>query len=362
MTRSWIHFTRGRFVRQARVGLGELREEHLSRQGFAGPVAMIYRTSGPNEVVRVEGEYRRREIDSADVVAGDATDARGAWQVLLSNDDVAVGISRRRAAMPYRFRNLDGDLLYFVHRGSGVFATEFGPIRYAPGDYVMLPKSTAYRHIPDGGDSLLLVIESPQPIHLTEHEQVGRHTPIDPTMLDVPEIADYGWTEESEYEVRIKAGGGETSIFYRNDPLEVVGWKGDLFPFRFTVKSILPIMSNRIHLAPSSWTTFEAAGFVVVSFVPQIAVADPEAEELPSYHRNIDMDEVILSHANDDPGGRRPGGFSFTPQGILHGATEDARAAFNARRQPGDMRKWTGIGVDTYRPLKVSEAFARMTK
>ena len=27
MMRSWIHFTRGRFVRQARVGLGELREE-----------------------------------------------------------------------------------------------------------------------------------------------------------------------------------------------------------------------------------------------------------------------------------------------------------------------------------------------
>src|SRR5215468_8408857 len=74
MMRSWIHFTRGRFVRQARVGLGELREEHLSRQGFAGPVAMIYRTEGPNEVVRVEGDYRPRQIDSADVVAPDADD------------------------------------------------------------------------------------------------------------------------------------------------------------------------------------------------------------------------------------------------------------------------------------------------
>jgi len=230
MMRSWIHFTRGRFVRQARVGLGELREEHLSRHGFAGPVAMIYRESGPNEVVRVQGDYRRREIDSADVVSSDATDARGAWQVLLSNDDVAVAISRRREAMPYRFRNLDGDLLYFVHRGTGVLATEFGPIRYAPGDYVMLPKSTTYRHMPDAGDSLLLVVESPLPISLTEHEQVGRHTPIDPTMLDVPDVVDYGWPEESEYEVRIKAGSGHTSIFYKNDPLKTVGWKGDLFP------------------------------------------------------------------------------------------------------------------------------------
>ena len=65
MMRSWIHFTRGRFVRQARVGLGDLREEHLSRHGFAGPVAMLYRTDGPNEVVRIEGDYRPRQIDSA---------------------------------------------------------------------------------------------------------------------------------------------------------------------------------------------------------------------------------------------------------------------------------------------------------
>src|SRR6516225_9076440 len=115
MMRSWIHFTRGRFVRQARVGLGELREEHLSRHGFAGPVAMLYRTDGPNEVVRIEGDYRPRTIDSADVVAADAGDQRGGPLPLLSNEDVAIAISRRRLAMPYCYRNIDGDLLYFVH-------------------------------------------------------------------------------------------------------------------------------------------------------------------------------------------------------------------------------------------------------
>ena len=82
MMRSWIHFTRGRFVRQARVGLGDLREEHLSRQGFAGPVAMLYRTAGPNEVVRVEGDYRSRAVDCADVVS---TDAGGYWQPMTTS-------------------------------------------------------------------------------------------------------------------------------------------------------------------------------------------------------------------------------------------------------------------------------------
>ena len=85
MTRSWIHFTRGRFARQARVGLGELREEHLSRHGFAGPVAMLYRTDGPNEVVRFEGDYQPRQVDSADVVAPAASDPCGGGQNLLAN-------------------------------------------------------------------------------------------------------------------------------------------------------------------------------------------------------------------------------------------------------------------------------------
>jgi len=82
--------------------------------------------------------------------------------------------------------------------------------------------------------------------------------------------------------------------------MDVVGWKGDLFPFKLNVRDIRPIMSDRIHLAPSSWVTFEGSGFVVLSFQPQIAVADLNAEELPSYHRNIDMDE-----GNADPCRRR---------------------------------------------------------
>jgi homogentisate 1,2-dioxygenase len=358
MTCSWIHLTRGRFVRQARVGLGDLREEHLSRQGFAGQVAMLYRTDGPNEVVRFEGDYRPRQIDSA---AQDASDPRGGWQTLLANDDVAVAISRRREPMPYCCRDMEGDLLYFVHRGRGVFATEFGPLPYEPGDWVLLPKATTFRHLPDAADSFLLLVESPQPIRLCEHEQVGRHTPLDPTMLEAPEVVDYGWPKQDEYEVRLKHRGGHSSVFYRNDPMRVVGWKGDLFPFKFNVRSILPIMSDRIHVPTSSWATFEAPGFVVLSIVPMTAVADLAAEELPSYHRNIDMDEVMLSHADEDPDGRRPGSFRHTPQGVLHGANEAYRAEFQARREPGTRRTSTSVGVDSFRPLVPTAEFVRMS-
>jgi homogentisate 1,2-dioxygenase len=253
-----------------------------------------------------------------------------------------------------------GDLLYFVHRGSGTFATEFGPIAYQPGDWVFLPKSTTFRQLPDDRDHVLMIVESPGPIHMAEHENVGRHTPVDPTMLEVPDVADYGRPAQPEYEVRLRHAGGHSAIFYKNDPLKVVGWKGDLFPFKLNVRHILPIMSDRLHIPPSSWVTFEAPGFCVLTIPPQIAVSDLNAEELPSYHRNIDMDEVMLTHADEDPAGRRPGGFRHTPQGILHGADEATRAEFQAKRQPGHRRTATNVGVDTYRPLDPSPEFVKM--
>ena len=104
----------------------------------------------------------------------------------------------------------------------------------------------------------------------------------------------------------MKHGGEHSSIFYRNNPLVSVGWKGDLFPYKLNIRDIIPISSDRIHVAPSAWCTFEAAGFVVITFVPQIAVADLNAEELPSYHRNVDNDESVFVH-HDEGSSRQPG-------------------------------------------------------
>jgi homogentisate 1,2-dioxygenase len=281
--------------------------------------------------------------------------------VMLSNADVSVAVSRRASAMPYAYRNLDGDLLHFVHKGTGAFATEFGQLLYEPGDYVLIPKGITFAQLPDPGDQLMLVVESPAPLALAEHKQTGRHMPVDPTILSLPELLDYGFPQRSEYELRIKLGGIQSSIFYRNNLLVSVGWKGDLFPYKLNIRDIIPISSDRIHVPPSSWCTFESQGFIVVTFVPQVAVADLNSEELPSYHRNVDNDESVFVHA-DDGGGRGIGMLSHVPQGILHGADEATRTAFQARRTPGMRRMFTGVSVDTDRPLIASEAFLRLSE
>ena len=55
--------------------------------------------------------------------------------------------------MPFAYRNTDGDLLYFVHKGTGQFATEFGRLPYEPGDYVLIPKGITFCVMPDAGDA-----------------------------------------------------------------------------------------------------------------------------------------------------------------------------------------------------------------
>jgi hypothetical protein len=88
-------------------------------------------------------------------------------------------------------------------------------------------------------------------------------------------------------------------------------------------------------------------------------VADPNAEELPSYHRNVDNDESVFVH-HDEAGVRKPGMLVHTLQGILRGADEAARAPFQKRRVPGMRRTICGVSVDTDRPLLPSPVYERL--
>ena len=64
---------------------------------------------------------------------------------------------------------------------------------------------------------------------------------------------------------------------------------------------------------------------------------------------------------HDESGSRKPGMLSHTPHGILHGADEAARAAFQRRRTPGMRRTLCGVSVDTDRSLVASPVYERLT-
>lgn len=351
----WV---KGAVSRQAHVGPppGTVEEEH-GRDGFAGPASHLYRLHPPTGWVSAEGPGIHRAYDSNRLAPG------GRWPLwLLTSDQAAVGLQRLTAASSAYLRDADGDLCWFVHQGEGRLSTEYGPLGYRPGDFLVIPRGTTFRFEP-ARDTTLLAVEAVEGrFRLPERGLLGRHAPFDPAILEVPEPAPVD--EVGEFRVVVKRGGEDTTVVYPHHPFDVVGWKGDVAPLRLNVADHRPITSPRFHLPPSVHTDFVADGLLVGVFAPRPLEEDPDAVRLPFYHRNIDYDEVLLYHRGQffSRAGLGEGTMTFHPRGLHHGphpaAVERDRTAANAARTgDGDGRVHVradgyAVMVDARRPLR----------
>src|SRR5690349_5030867 len=167
---------KGQHARQAHVGLpeGTYEEEH-GREGFYGRVSQLYHKHPPTSWTRIEGPLKPRAINCADMPRQSARedDPFGEPVTFLYNDDVALKVARPGGAMPYYTRNADGDDVYFIHQGAGLLETDYGPLRYERGDYLVIPRGTTYRMIPDSatGTEFYLLIESSGEIRSPESQR-----------------------------------------------------------------------------------------------------------------------------------------------------------------------------------------------
>lgn len=355
MKTSWIHHNKGQTPRQAHVAVPKgLVEEEIGRGGFQGRVAELYRKNEPTGWTRVEGEGAPADIDGEAIPAPDRTDPRGAPALAFYNDQISVSISRRAAPMPFYYRNADGDDLWFVHRGEGTLETELGPLNFRPGDYLVVPKGITYRVVPRTSDNYFLVLESRDEIGLVEHRELGRHNPYDPDVIEVPEPKP-GSDSGDEYEVRVKRAGRHTSFFFPHHPIDVVGWKGDLFPFRFHNTDFRPVVADRNHVPPTAFGLFRSSGFVLCNFVPHPVQMDREAARLPYYHRNMDFDEIGFLHAGTLGGAPMAGTtIMWHPRGATHGPNEAARAAAAAAWEQVSVDDLEAVNIDSSLPLSVT--------
>lgn len=153
---------------------------------------------------------------------------------------------------------------------------------------------------------------------------LGPHAVFDPAMLDVPALDDTfeaQQRETGEWRVRIKRREAISTATYPYNPLDAIGWKGDLAPVRINWRDLRPVMSHRYHLPPSVHTTFLAGRFVVCTFVPRPFESDPGALKVPFFHNNDDFDEVIFYHRGSffSRDNIRPGMMTLHPCGFPHG-------------------------------------------
>jgi homogentisate 1,2-dioxygenase len=338
--RKYISFPKveGETSRQAHADLpAGTYERELGKEGFFGPATHMYHRHPPTGWTSWEGSLRPRAFDLVKLEAADASP----WSApeILGNAALRLRYWTLPGSMPDLARNGDGDELLFVHAGAGDLYCDYGHLAITAGDYLVLPRGTMWRIDCREPMTILMIEATGSSYRLPDRGLVGAHAIFDPAILDVPAIDDAFRTQQGEREcrVRIKRRGVVSTVTYPFNPLDAVGWTGDLAPVRLNVKDIRPLMSHRFHLPPSAHTTFLADRFVVCTFTPRPFETDPGAIKVPFFHNNDDYDEVIFYHAGDffSRDNIHPGMMSFHPCGFTHGPHPKALQSMLVPKKPG---------------------------
>jgi homogentisate 1,2-dioxygenase len=341
-----------------------LTEEVMGLEGFTGNESILYHLVSPcrvkevgafTPVVREEWvpeTHAHRLMNTADVPPeGDEISGR---RTLMWNADVEISLCRPDSSMDYFFRNGEGDEVIFVHEGSGTLETTFGDVPYHDGDYVVIPRGTTYRFVPEGPQRYL-VFETPGLLEIprryrNQYGQILEGAPYYHRDIHPPiELKTH--REQGEFLVKVRVRDGIQDYVLDYHPFDVVGWDGYLYPWTFSIHDFEPI-TGRIHQPPPSHQTFQGPNFVICSFCPRKLDFDPDAVPIPYHHSNLQSEEMIY-YVSGNFGSRKGisvGSITLHPSGLPHGP------------HPGLAEKSLGVAettelavmCDTFRPLRLS--------
>ncbi len=356
--RKWIYASRveGNASRQAHADMPEgTYEREMSKEGFFGPAAFLHHKNPPTGWTSFEGPLQPRAFDLNRLNAAEPSP----WNAsrVLHNNATDIRFWKLAQPMTTLARNGDGDQLLFIHAGRADLFCDFGHIEVVKGDYVYLPRGTMWRLSPSEPLAVLMIEATNTHYTLPDRGLVGPHAVFDPAVLDAPKVDDaflgQQADENHEWVVEVKKRGEVSRITYPFNPLDAVGWHGELAPVRLNVKDIRPLMSHRYHLPPSAHTTFLSDRFVVCTFAPRPFETDPGALKVPFFHNNDDYDEVLFYHAGDffSRDNIDAGMMTFHPAGFTHGP--HPKALKNMLVQSKDATDEYAVMIDTRDPLDI---------
>jgi homogentisate 1,2-dioxygenase len=348
-----------------------LVEEVLGYEGFSGNESILYHLHSPCRLDRVGAfepivreewvpdAHVHRLADTGPMPAGG--DPVGGRRLVMFNGDIEVSVCKPTEAMDGFFRNGEGDEVVYIHRGSGVVRTIFGPLPYRERDYVVIPRGTTHRWEPDhdpGRPQEWICFHTPGEIetpnrYRNRYGQLLEHAPYSQRDFHPPgdlETVD----EASEHLVTLRVRDGMQTLLLDRHPFDVVGWDGYVYPYTFNADDFEP-RAGRFHLPPPAHQTFQGPNFVICTFAPRMLDWDETAVPLPYHHSNIQSEEVMFYAAGDYAArkGVDVGCMTLHPSGLPHGP------------QPGTVERALGatrtdelaVMWDTFRPLRLTTAW-----
>lgn len=345
---------------------GELAFEHcITRRGFEGLYTIAYHRRPPHWVGEEEdlgphpgfaepswdGPVRRRHFLTPQIPAGGTP--FGSRKLLLANRDIGVWLARPKSGDDTLVANADADELTFVHAGSGRLETPLGVVPFGKGDYVFVPRAMPHRMQLDE-EAFLLVLEGRSWIDLPSQFR----NPGGQLRMDAPyshrDFREPAWPEGgpsclgAPRTVTVMRHGRLSRLEMANDPFDVIGWDGQLWPFAFPIRAYQP-KTGLVHLPPTSHITFAGGGFVVCSFVPRLVDYHEQAIPCPYPHSSVDCDEVLFYVDGNFTSRKGIGVASVTlhPVGLAHGPHPGRYEASMGQRRTDEL----AVMVDTFQPL-----------
>ncbi len=348
---------------------GELAFEHcFTRQGFDGAYTILYHRQAPHWVsdehdrgvhpgaggaVAAEGPLRRAHFQTGGLVAG-STPFLGR-RLLLSNSDLGIWYARAEESEPTLVTNVDGDELVYVYRGRGRVHSALGELEFTPETYVFIPRGLPHRWILDEPAELLVMegrswIDVPRQFR-NHTGQLDMAAPYSHRDFDEPAWWPAGRPEGPRTLIS-QRGGRLTEFALANDPYDVYGWDGQVWPFSFPIRSFRP-KTGLVHLPPTVHTTFVGGGFVVCSFVPRLVDFHDLSIPCPYAHSSVDCDEVIFYVEGNFTSrkGITSGSVTLHPAGIAHGPHPGTYEASIGTTRTDEL----AVMIDTYKPLVVTD-------
>ncbi len=351
-------------------------EELMGEEGFSSDSSLLYHRGVPSAItgsevwelpdqVRVPNHpLKPRHLKLHELATG--TDAVLDRRLVLGNNDVRISyVVTGEEASPL-YRNAIGDECVYVESGTGTVETVFGVLRYRAGDYVVIPRATTHRWVPQTASQLYAIEANshvaPPKRYLSRYGQLLEHAPYcerdlhGPDDVHLVDAGPGGAGEEVDVHVKHRAQGQVvgTRLSYATHPFDVVGWDGCLYPYTFNIDDYMPI-TGKVHQPPPVHQVFEGHNFVICNFLPRKVDYHPLAIPVPYYHSNVDSDEVMFYVGGDyearKGSGIGLGSISLHPGGHAHGPQPEAiEASLGA-----EAFEESAVMVDTFAALELGE-------
>jgi homogentisate 1,2-dioxygenase len=351
---------------ESHLGEGIYYEHVITTQGFDRAYSIAYHLRPPTRVRNTErvgsvqlqeaGDQPLRQVHLRTAQLPRAGDPISGRVPMMFNEDLVCYRCRPHGAQSMLYRNGAADEVVFIQAGQGVLQTSYGTLPYRRGDYIVLPRTTIYQFVSDDiAQEDHLILECFSPVRTPERysNEDGQfllgspyyerdfHSPTELNTIDDP----------SDTSLLIKDRERLTQMTIAQNPLDVVGWDGFVYPYTFNAWDFEPL-TGTIHLPPPYQQTFECRGFVICTFAPRYLDHHPEAVKVPYVHSNVEADEVLF-YVDGEFGSRRGVdlcSMTLHPGGIPHGPHPGTIKASMSMDRTEEM----AVMFDTDRPLHLT--------